>query len=107
MVFKALRNHVGATPAWDFARESLLLSPSLLGLDKLLEAELKAEDSEKKQVLAELDIDLLKKMINKHTQRLDRYACSHCGFQARAFYWQCPGCNLWETYAPKRLEELS
>ncbi|ETD66805.1 membrane protein [Pelistega indica] len=107
VVFKALRNHVGATPAWDFARESLLLSPSLLGLDKLLEAELKAEDSEKKQVLAELDIDLLKKMINKHTQRLDRYACSHCGFQARAFYWQCPGCNLWETYAPKRLEELS
>lgn len=106
VIFKYLRTQVGANPAWDFARESLVVSPSLLGLDKLLEVELKAESENKPQVLPELELDLLRKMIHKHTQRLDKYACQHCGFQARAFYWQCPGCNLWETYAPKRLEEL-
>lgn len=107
VIFKYLRTQVGMNPAWDFARESLVVSPSLLGLDKLLEVELKAEGDNKPQILPELELDLLRKMIHKHTQRLDRYACQHCGFQARAFYWQCPGCNLWETYAPKRLEELS
>lgn len=106
VIFKYLRTQVGANPAWDFARESLVVSPSLLGLDKLLEVELKAESENKPQVLPELELDLLRKMIHKHTQRLDKYACQHCGFQARAFYWQCPGCNFWETYAPKRLEEL-
>ncbi len=106
VIFKYLRTQVGSDPAWEFARESLVVSPSLLGLDKLLEVELKAEGEQKPRVLPELELDLLRKMIHKHTQRLDRYACQHCGFQARAFYWQCPGCNLWETYAPKRLEEL-
>lgn len=112
VIFKYLRTQVGVTSAWDFARESLVVSPSLLGLDKLLEVELKAEAGEEgdkpgtPQVLPEIDLDLLHKMIHKHTQRLDRYACQHCGFQARAFYWQCPGCNFWDTYAPKRLEEL-
>lgn len=106
VIFKYLRTQVGVDPAWEFARESLVVSPSLLGLDKLLEVELKAAGENKPQILPELELGLLRKMIHKHTQRLDRYACQHCGFQARAFYWQCPGCNLWETYAPKRLEEL-
>ncbi|MDN5844472.1 MAG: lipopolysaccharide assembly protein LapB, partial [Alcaligenaceae bacterium] len=52
------------------------------------------------------DLGLLRSMIHKHTQRLDRYACNQCGFEARHFYWQCPGCNAWETYSPLRLEEL-
>lgn len=52
------------------------------------------------------DLALLRRLINRHTQRLDRYACRSCGFQARRYYWQCPGCNAWETYKPRRLEEL-
>ncbi|WP_159990954.1 lipopolysaccharide assembly protein LapB [Pelistega ratti] len=106
VIFKYLRTQVGASPAWDFARESLMVSPSLLGLDKLLEVELKEEANKQPQILPELDMNLLHKMIHKHTQRLDKYACRYCGFQAHSFYWQCPGCNMWDTYAPKRLEEL-
>lgn len=106
VIFKYLRTQVGAELAWEFARESLLVSPSLLGLDKLLEVELKAEGEHKPRVLPEIELELLRKLINKHTQRLDRYSCQYCGFQAHSFYWQCPGCNLWETYSPKRLEEL-
>jgi lipopolysaccharide biosynthesis regulator YciM len=48
----------------------------------------------------------MRSLIHKHTQRLDRYVCRSCGFKARRFHWQCPGCNAWETYVPKRLEEL-
>lgn len=107
VIFKYLRTHGQAKKAWIFARESLSVSPSLLGLDKLLDVELKAEQEITPSLLPDLQLDLLRKMINKHSQRLDRYACRQCGFQARAFYWQCPGCNAWETYAPKRLEELS
>ena len=111
IVFSELREQQGAAPAWHFASESLRLHPSLLGLDKLLEVELKAvADGEETKVpdriLPEVELSLLHKMIHKHTQRLDRYSCSSCGFEARAFYWQCPGCNMWETYQPKKLEEM-
>jgi len=106
-IFRELRAQQGPELAWTFAREALRHHPSLLGLDRLLEAEL-ATPGEAQQVGAVpgADLTLLRSLIHKHTQRLDRYACRTCGFQARGFYWQCPGCNAWETYAPRRLEEL-
>ena len=107
IVFRALRAQQGPTVAWTFARSALQHHPSLLGLDRLLEAELAAKDGGPDEARAVgVDMNLLRSLIHKHTQRLDRYACRKCGFQARRFYWQCPGCNAWETYAPKRLEEL-
>ncbi|MFA4911997.1 MAG: lipopolysaccharide assembly protein LapB [Comamonadaceae bacterium] len=107
VVFRALRTQQGPTVAWTFARQALQHHPSLLGLDRLLEAELAAKDGVSDQgPVVGTDMNLLRSLIHKHTQRLDRYACRKCGFQARRFYWQCPGCNAWETYAPKRLEEL-
>jgi len=36
-----------------------------------------------------------------------RYRCAACGFEARQYFWHCPGCQGWETYPPRRLEELS
>ncbi|ALM81867.1 lipopolysaccharide assembly protein LapB [Bordetella sp. N] len=107
IVFRELRAQHGSEPAWAFARGALRLHPSLLGLDRLLEAELAAPvvEGEGSPVLG-ADLTLLRSVIHKHTQRLDRYACRNCGFQARRYYWQCPGCNAWETYSPRRLEEL-
>src|SRR5690606_3782707 len=94
------------TPAWAFAREALRAHPSLLGLDRLLEAELACNDTPNEpNITPGADLSLLRSLIHKHTQRLDRYACRVCGFEARHFYWQCPGCNSWETYQPRRLEE--
>lgn len=108
VVFRALRTQAGADPAWAFAREALRARPSLLGLDRLLEVELAQEGeapADNRLVLG-ADLGLLRSLIHKHTQRLDRYACSQCGFEARRYYWQCPGCNAWETYRPRRLEEI-
>ncbi|WP_341669322.1 lipopolysaccharide assembly protein LapB [Alcaligenes sp. SDU_A2] len=118
VLFRVLRERRGYQPAWAFARESLRSHPSLLGLDKMLEVELQDESQHTQarneqepgltaaaDIVAGADLSLLRSLIHKHTQRLDRYACHVCGFEARHFYWQCPGCNSWETYAPRRLEE--
>lgn len=107
IVFRELRTQQGAAPAWAFARAALRHHPSLLGLDRLLEAELAVPGGDGDvSPMPGADLTLLRSLIHKHTQRLDRYACRNCGFQARRYYWQCPGCNLWETYSPRRLEEL-
>lgn len=34
-----------------------------------------------------------------------RYRCGACGFEARQHFWQCPGCQGWDTYPPRRVEE--
>ncbi len=131
VVFREIRSQQGYRPAWAFAREALRAQPSLLGLDRLLEVELAegenrpldyaalesnagqagqgeahALPSAVLEIAAGADFSLLRSIIHRHTQRLDRYACQTCGFEARHFYWQCPGCNSWETYQPRRLEEI-
>ncbi len=122
VVFRELRAQEGYGVAWAFARDSLRAHPSLLGLDRLLEAELASETPSRAagkhepapgdavaaaaDMAAGADLSLLRTLIHKHTQRLDRYSCRVCGFEARNFYWQCPGCNAWETYEPRRLEEM-
>jgi lipopolysaccharide biosynthesis regulator YciM len=37
---------------------------------------------------------------------LARYRCAACGFEAREHFWQCPGCQAWDSYPPRRVEEL-
>lgn len=105
-IFKALRTQQGADAAWAFARQALASSPSLLGLDRSLQFELQHEDNPAAEHVLGGDLVLLRQLVNKHTQRLDRYACQNCGFEAKHYYWQCPGCTHWESYAPKRLEEM-
>lgn len=107
VVFRELRAQQGHDVAWEFAREALRVQPSLLALDRLVEFELAASNQGDTAKIAEgADLGLLRSIIHKHTQRLDRYSCRVCGFEARHYYWQCPGCNSWETYQPRRLEEL-
>lgn len=124
VVFRELRRQKGYQLAWAFARDALRANPSLLGLDRLLEAELASEEGQTNplvapstgstdspvsaaaDIIAGADLGLLRSLIHKHTQRLDRYSCKVCGFEARHYYWQCPGCNSWETYQPHRLEEM-
>ena len=37
---------------------------------------------------------------------LQRYRCAACGFEAHQYFWQCPGCQGWDTFPPQRLEAL-
>ncbi len=90
----------GAEAAYQLVRNELKRNPTLLGLDKLLEAQLLETTSERRA-----DIELVKNLIHNRTRSLAMYRCGHCGFKARQFYWHCPACHSWESYSPKRSEE--
>jgi lipopolysaccharide biosynthesis regulator YciM len=77
--------------------------PSLLGFERLLEARL-AMTRDKGE--ADDELQLLSSLLSNHTQKLARYRCSKCGFRAREYHWHCPGCSSWDSYPPRRLEEL-
>jgi len=103
VIFKLIRAQQGSQAAWVFAQQALTAQPSLLGLEHALRISATAQET---GISIPIETDLLQKLIARHTQRLERYGCRVCGFQAKAFYWQCPGCHGWETYPPRRLEEL-
>ncbi len=45
--------------------------------------------------------------VNRAAQPLQRYRCAACGFEARHYFWQCPGCMAWDSYPPEKLEATS
>ncbi|RJG04036.1 lipopolysaccharide assembly protein LapB [Noviherbaspirillum sedimenti] len=102
VAFKAVLELDGETVANQLISDELRRTPTLLGLDKLLEARLASVPPEMRG-----ELTLVKNLVHSYTQKLARYQCSHCGFKARQYYWQCPGCSLWETYPPRRTEELN
>lgn len=102
VVFKAMIEIDGVEAARQLVIEELRRTPTLLGLDKLLEARLMDAQPEHWQ-----ELSMVKNLIHGYTQKLARYQCAQCGFKARQFYWQCPGCSQWESYPPRRTEELN
>ncbi|MDP9044814.1 MAG: lipopolysaccharide assembly protein LapB [Pseudomonadota bacterium] len=44
--------------------------------------------------------------IGSAAKPLHRYRCAACGFEAHHYFWQCPGCSNWDSYPPRRLEDL-
>lgn len=57
-------------------------------------------------VIAAEEIDLLRGAIGRAARPLQRYRCAACGFEAQHYFWQCPGCLNWDTYPPRRLEDM-
>ena len=100
VLFHAILQRDGAEAAYKLVRDELLRNPTLLGLDKLLEARL-LEISDDRRA----DVEMVKKLVHQRTRPLAMYRCSNCGFKARQFYWHCPACHGWETYSPRRSEE--
>jgi lipopolysaccharide biosynthesis regulator YciM len=100
VLFSVILQRDGAEAAYQLVRNELKRNPSLLGLDKLLEAQLMGYHGERRS-----DIELVKSLIHNRTRSLAMYRCGHCGFKAKQFYWHCPACHSWESYSPKRSEE--
>ena len=48
----------------------------------------------------------IQKALEQATKPLTRYRCAACGFEARQHFWQCPGCQTWDSYPARRVEEL-
>ena len=101
-VFQQTLEAKGHEEAYKLVRDELRRNPTLLGLDRLLEAQIIAAGSPDKR----RDLELVRSLVHGHTRRLARYRCETCGFKARQFYWRCPGCGGWESYPPRRTEEF-
>ena len=100
VVFAGVLKNEGASAAYQLVRDELERNPSLLGLDKLLEARLLEVDLDKRA-----DLELVKNLVHQRTRNLAMYHCKSCGFNARQFYWHCPACQAWDSYSPRRTEE--
>jgi lipopolysaccharide biosynthesis regulator YciM len=101
-VFQQTLEAKGVETAYKLVRDELRRNPTLLGLDRLLEAQIIGAASPERR----RDLELVRNLVHGHTRRLARYRCEGCGFKARQFHWRCPACGGWETYPPRRTEEF-
>jgi len=99
-VFQTVLEREGPAAANELVRAELRRSPTLLGLDRMLEAQMLEAPPERRR-----DLELIRSLVHQHTRNLAMYRCDNCGFKARQFYWHCPACHGWETYPPRRSEE--
>lgn len=59
------------------------------------------------QLLKSQDIPAdVQKALDKAALPLLRYRCASCGFEASQHFWHCPGCQSWDSYSTRRVEEL-
>ncbi len=98
-LFTLVLEHDGPEAAATLIKDELARNPTLLGLDRLLEAQLQGAPPERRH-----DLELVKGLVAQHIKRLGMYKCEQCGFRAKQYYWRCPGCLRWETYSPRRTE---
>lgn len=101
MVFRLELEREGPKAAYELVRGQLHKNPTVLGLEKLLEAAAQQAAPEQRD-----DIEFVKQLLHGHTRRVARYRCDGCGFKSRHFQWRCPACGGWETYPPRRTEEF-
>ena len=101
VVYQATAEHEGDEAAWRLVRDEVRRNPTLVGLDHLIDAEMVRAPPERRQ-----DLQLMKDLVHSHAQALAVYLCANCGFKARQFFWQCPACGGWESFAPRRTAEL-
>ena len=85
------------TGARDWYAHHLEKEPSLVAAAKWIAGEKLEHEQFHPQVQRALD----------HAVRpLTRYRCAACGFEAKQHFWQCPGCQAWDSYPARRVEEL-
>jgi lipopolysaccharide biosynthesis regulator YciM len=71
--------------------------PSLVAASRWLAGERFAREQYRQPV---------QRALEQATRPLMRYRCAACGFEAHQHFWHCPGCQAWDSYPPRRVEEL-
>ncbi len=87
----------GSATAQDWYVRHLEREPSLVAASKWLAHEKLEHEQFHPQVQRALD---------HAVKPLTRYRCAACGFEAQQHFWQCPGCQAWDSYPARRIEEL-
>lgn len=49
---------------------------------------------------SEAETERLLAALNTAAKPLQRYRCAACGFEAQHYFWQCPGCQAWDSFPP-------
>ncbi len=49
---------------------------------------------------------LVQRALDNAVKPLKRYRCAACGFEAQQHFWQCPGCQEWDSFPARRVEEI-
>jgi len=97
----ALHAQDGGDPSQEAARSWYLhhleREPSLVAAARWIAGERLEHEQHHPQVQRALD---------HATKPLTRYRCAACGFEAKQHFWQCPGCQAWDSYPARRVEEL-
>ncbi|CAJ6360747.1 tetratricopeptide repeat protein [Burkholderia pseudomallei] len=99
VVYQYVAQLRGNDVAHALARSQMEKAQNLSGMLHLLDAQIAAADEPRRS-----ELEMMRALVKQRTKNLPRYTCQNCGFRARLFYWQCPGCSGWETYAPRRVE---
>ena len=81
----------------DWYVQHLVREPSLVAATRWLAGEKLEHEVFHPQVQRALD---------HAVKPLTRYRCAACGFEAKQHFWQCPGCQAWDSYPARRVEEL-
>lgn len=91
-------------PDGDLRRQALMAhisrQPSLSAAQGLIRERLLTH-----KPLEEPEIERMQQALATAAQPLQRYRCAACGFESQHYFWQCPGCQGWDTYPPRRLED--
>ena len=94
---EAAAGHTGASAASARYAHHLEKEPSLVAAAKWIAGEKLEHEQFHPQVQRALD---------HAVKPLTRYRCAACGFEAKRHFWQCPGCQAWDSYPARRVEEL-
>ncbi|WP_017430007.1 lipopolysaccharide assembly protein LapB [Vreelandella jeotgali] len=89
----------GVDTAIALTGERLGISPSLGGLDYLLDLYIESQRLSGRETP-----DSRLRLLKHHTRALlddrPRYRCEHCGFSGATLVWQCPSCRHWGSVKP-------
>ncbi len=93
----ALRKAQGETHTNDWFAKHLEREPSLVAATQWIAHEKFEHEQFHPQV---------QRALERAAKPLQRYRCAACGFEATQHFWQCPGCQAWDSYPARRVEEL-
>lgn len=86
----------GEMVAIQFLTEQLRRSPSLMGLQELIELQLHALTD----VTQQNDLLILQELVKHLLLNRANYRCVQCGFKSNSLLWWCPGCRGWSLIKP-------
>lgn len=90
-----LQHYQNDETAEAFIEEFLHYRPSLRGMDRLIDINIKHAKEPVKEKL-----HILKSVTSQLLEDKPVYSCHICGFNGKTLHWQCPGCKRWDTVKP-------